>query len=83
MRRLPRFGEAHPEIDIRLQASVNRIDLGQGIGRRRYPLQSRPAAGRRRHRSLSRRPDRPDVLAVARERAEADPPAGRPRRSTR
>lgn len=31
MRRLPLYGEAHPEIDLRLQASVNRIDLGQGI----------------------------------------------------
>ncbi len=31
MRRLPLYGEAHPEIDLRLQSSVNRIDLGQGI----------------------------------------------------
>lgn len=31
MRRLPRYGNAHPEIDLRLQSSVNRIDLGQGI----------------------------------------------------
>ena len=31
MRRLPLYGEAHPEIDLRLQSSVNLIDLGQGI----------------------------------------------------
>jgi LysR family glycine cleavage system transcriptional activator len=31
MRRLPAYGELHPEIDLRLQSSVNRIDLGQGI----------------------------------------------------
>jgi LysR family glycine cleavage system transcriptional activator len=31
MKRLPAYGERHPEIDLRLQASVNRIDLGQGI----------------------------------------------------
>ncbi|MBP7243263.1 LysR substrate-binding domain-containing protein [Amaricoccus sp.] len=31
MRRLPLYGEAHPEIDVRLQASVNRVDLGQGV----------------------------------------------------
>ncbi len=31
MRRLPSFGELRPEIDLRLQSSVNRIDLGQGI----------------------------------------------------
>lgn len=31
MRRLPLYGEAHPEIDLRLQASVNLVDLGQGI----------------------------------------------------
>ena len=31
MRRLPAYGERHPEIDLRLQSSVNRIDLGQGI----------------------------------------------------
>ena len=31
MRRLPLYGELHPEIDLRLQSSVNRIDLGQGI----------------------------------------------------
>jgi LysR family glycine cleavage system transcriptional activator len=31
MRRLPLYGELHPEVDLRLQSSVNRIDLGQGI----------------------------------------------------
>jgi LysR family transcriptional regulator, glycine cleavage system transcriptional activator len=31
MRRLPLYGEANPEIDLRLQSSVNRVDLGQGI----------------------------------------------------
>lgn len=31
MRRLPLYGEAHPEIDLRLQSSVDLIDLGQGI----------------------------------------------------
>lgn len=31
MRRLPLYGEQHPEIDLRLQASVNQVDLGQGI----------------------------------------------------
>jgi LysR family glycine cleavage system transcriptional activator len=31
MRRLPAYGEMHPETDLRLQSSVNRIDLGQGI----------------------------------------------------
>ena len=31
LRRLPAYGELHPEIDLRLQSSVNRIDLGQGI----------------------------------------------------
>jgi LysR family transcriptional regulator, glycine cleavage system transcriptional activator len=31
MRRLPAYGELHPEVDLRLQSSVNRIDLGQGI----------------------------------------------------
>ena len=31
MRRLPAYGEMHPEIDLRLQSSVNQIDLGQGI----------------------------------------------------
>ena len=31
MRRLPAFGERHPDIDLRLQSSVNRIDLGQGV----------------------------------------------------
>ena len=31
MRRLPAYGDLHPEIDLRLQSSVNRIDLGQGI----------------------------------------------------
>lgn len=31
MRRLPLYGEAHPEVDLRLQSSVNRVDLGQGI----------------------------------------------------
>lgn len=31
MKRLPLYGELHPEIDLRLQSSVNRIDLGQGI----------------------------------------------------
>ena len=31
MRRLPLYGEKHPEIDLRLQSSVNRVDLGQGI----------------------------------------------------
>ena len=31
MRRLPMYGELNPEIDLRLQSSVNRIDLGQGI----------------------------------------------------
>jgi LysR family glycine cleavage system transcriptional activator len=31
MKRLPLYGELHPEIDLRLQASVNQIDLGQGI----------------------------------------------------
>lgn len=31
MRRLPLYGEAHPEIDLRLQSSVNLVDLGQGI----------------------------------------------------
>jgi LysR family glycine cleavage system transcriptional activator len=31
MKRLPLYGELHPEVDLRLQASVNQIDLGQGI----------------------------------------------------
>lgn len=31
MKRLPLYGELHPEVDLRLQASVNRIDLGQGV----------------------------------------------------
>jgi LysR family glycine cleavage system transcriptional activator len=31
MKRLPLYGERHPEIDLRLQSSVNQIDLGQGI----------------------------------------------------
>ncbi len=31
MRRLSAYKEAHPEIDLRLQSSVERIDLGQGI----------------------------------------------------
>lgn len=31
MRRLPAYGDLHPEIDLRLQSSVNRIDLGQGV----------------------------------------------------
>ncbi|MBP7240864.1 LysR substrate-binding domain-containing protein [Amaricoccus sp.] len=31
MRRLPIYGEAHPEIDLRLQSSVDLVDLGQGI----------------------------------------------------
>lgn len=31
MRRLPRYGALHPDVDLRLQSSVNRIDLGQGI----------------------------------------------------
>jgi len=31
MKRLPAYGELHPEIDLRLQSSVNQIDLGQGI----------------------------------------------------
>jgi LysR family transcriptional regulator, glycine cleavage system transcriptional activator len=31
MKRLPLYGEQHPEIDLRLQSSVNQIDLGQGI----------------------------------------------------
>jgi LysR family glycine cleavage system transcriptional activator len=31
MKRLPLYGEQHSEIDLRLQSSVNRIDLGQGI----------------------------------------------------
>jgi LysR family transcriptional regulator, glycine cleavage system transcriptional activator len=31
MKRLPLYGELHPEIDLRLQSSVNQIDLGQGI----------------------------------------------------
>jgi LysR family glycine cleavage system transcriptional activator len=31
MRRLPAYGELHSEIDLRLQSSVNQIDLGQGI----------------------------------------------------
>ena len=31
MRRLPAYGDLHPEIDLRLQSSVNRVDLGQGI----------------------------------------------------
>lgn len=31
MKRLPPYGEQHPEIDLRLQSSVNQIDLGQGI----------------------------------------------------
>jgi LysR family glycine cleavage system transcriptional activator len=31
MKRLPDYGDLHPEIDLRLQSSVNRIDLGQGI----------------------------------------------------
>ena len=31
MKRLPLYGEAHPEVDLRLQSSVNQIDLGQGI----------------------------------------------------
>jgi DNA-binding transcriptional LysR family regulator len=29
MRRLPFYGEKHPEIDLWLQSSVNHIDLGQ------------------------------------------------------
>ncbi len=31
MKRLPLYGDLHPEIDLRLQASVSQIDLGQGI----------------------------------------------------
>lgn len=31
MRRLQLYGELHPEIDLRLQSSVEQIDLGQGI----------------------------------------------------
>jgi LysR family glycine cleavage system transcriptional activator len=31
MKRLPLYGELHPEVDLRLQSSVNQIDLGQGI----------------------------------------------------
>lgn len=31
MKRLPAYGDLHPEVDLRLQSSVNRIDLGQGI----------------------------------------------------
>lgn len=31
MKRLPDYGDLRPEIDLRLQSSVNRIDLGQGI----------------------------------------------------
>jgi LysR family glycine cleavage system transcriptional activator len=31
MRRLPLYGELHPEVDLRLQSSVNQVDLGQGI----------------------------------------------------
>ena len=31
MKRLPLYGDLHPEIDLRLQSSVNQIDLGQGI----------------------------------------------------
>jgi LysR family glycine cleavage system transcriptional activator len=31
MKRLPLYGELHPEVDLRLQASVSQIDLGQGI----------------------------------------------------
>jgi LysR family glycine cleavage system transcriptional activator len=31
MKRLPLYGELHPEIDLRLQSSVNQVDLGQGI----------------------------------------------------
>ena len=31
MKRLPLYGEAHPEVDLRLQSSVNQVDLGQGI----------------------------------------------------
>lgn len=30
MKRLPIYGEQHPEVDLRLQASVSRVDLGQG-----------------------------------------------------
>lgn len=31
MRRLPSFGELHPDVDLRLQSSVNQVNLGQGI----------------------------------------------------
>ena len=31
MKRLPLYGDLHPEVDLRLQSSVNQIDLGQGI----------------------------------------------------
>jgi LysR family glycine cleavage system transcriptional activator len=31
MKRLPRYQELFPEVDLRLQASANAIDLGQGI----------------------------------------------------
>jgi LysR family glycine cleavage system transcriptional activator len=31
MKRLPLYGERHTEVDLRLQASVSQIDLGQGI----------------------------------------------------
>lgn len=31
MKRLPRFGELHPQIDLRLQSSVNPVNLGQGV----------------------------------------------------
>ena len=31
MRRLPLYGEAHPDIDLRLQPSVSLVEIGQGI----------------------------------------------------
>jgi LysR family glycine cleavage system transcriptional activator len=31
MKRLPLYGESHPEIDLRLQSSVNQVDLGKGV----------------------------------------------------
>lgn len=31
MKRLPKFGDLHPEIDLRLQSSVNPVNLGLGV----------------------------------------------------
>ena len=74
MRRLPAYGDLHPEIDLRLQSSVNRVDLGQGIVDIDIRYNPGPPPAGAILPPVPRGRDRADVLAPPRQRPEADPP---------